>query len=706
MKNIRLEKDTENKIAFVWIDLVDEKFNTLKKDLVEDFKELTKIIETDDEIQGVGLLSGKDDNFIVGANIEELNQMESSDQAVALIKEAKDLLDKMEQSKKPIVAGINGPCLGGGLEVALACHKRIATNSSKTVFALPEVKLGLLPGAGGTQRLPKLIGVQASMDIMLTGKNVFAKKAKKLGIVEHVVNPGNIKSAVQKTLMNILNKKESKTQKPKIPFIEKIMPLRRYMYSVAKKTLDKQTKGFYPAPYKILECIKTGVESGVKVGTVKETKLFGELLVSDVSAELMNLFFAMTDAKKNPYLNDEEYSSKYDKVGVIGGGFMGAGIAEVTAFKEVPTIVKDISHETLSKGYKILWDSLTKKVKRKIISSFDRQKQISHYFPTLDDNDLRKCDIVIEAVFEELSLKQKILADYEALLPDTGIFASNTSAIPIEMIAEKAKRPENIIGMHYFSPVPKMPLLEIIKTSKTSKQTLSKCYELGLKQGKTIIVVNDGPGFYTTRMLMPMFNETVLLLESGAKIEDIDRAFKKFGFPIGPITLIDEVGIDVGEHIAKFLQSIFDKRDITTSDAITKLYNDGYHGRKNQKGFYKYGKKSKKKEINEDIYKYFGGGQRKTIDQQEIQDRLVYVMLNEAMYCLEENILEAPKDGDLGAIFGLGFPPFLGGPFRYMHKLGVKAVHEKILDLKSKHGKNFEPCKLFEKYVNEGKTFY
>ncbi|RME86537.1 MAG: enoyl-CoA hydratase, partial [Planctomycetota bacterium] len=313
-----------------------------------------------------------------------------------------------------------------------------------------------------------------------------------------------------------------------------------------------------------------------------------------------------------------------------------------------------------------------------------------------------------------LELKQKVVEEVEAIIPPGTIFASNTSSIPISKIAEKAKYPERFLGMHYFSPVPKMPLLEIIETEKTAKWALSTAYEAGLKQGKTIIVVGDGPGFYTTRILAPYMNEAILLLEEGAKIEDIDRAMKKFGFPVGPIALLDEVGIDVGNHVSQIMGSFFENRGAAPSKSLQKVYDAGYRGRKNKKGFYKYDKKrrwipfmkKKKKEVNPEIYEFFGGPNRREFSFSDIQDRMSMIMVNEAIHCLQDGILKKPEDGDLGAIFGLGFPPFRGGPFRYIAREGEEKILKKLENLQSRYGNRFTPAPLLKEMVEKGESFY
>jgi 3-hydroxyacyl-CoA dehydrogenase/enoyl-CoA hydratase/3-hydroxybutyryl-CoA epimerase len=346
-------------------------------------------------------------------------------------------------------------------------------------------------------------------------------------------------------------------------------------------------------------------------------------------------------------------------------------------------------------------------VGKHIISEFERDETMSLVHPTESYDGFEDIDLVIEAVFEDLDLKRSIVKEIEDVCLENTIFASNTSSLPISDIAKNAKRPENIVGMHYFSPVQKMPLLEIVKTAQTADWVVATAFDVGLRQGKNVIVVNDGPGFYTTRILAPYINEALLLLEEGAKIEDLDSAMKQFGFPVGPVALLDEVGIDVGAHVADTLSDTFEARGAKTSKKSKELMDEDYLGRKNKRGFYKYEKGSKKKkEVNEEIYKYFGGTDRLSFDQKEIQYRLSTMMINEAVLCLQEEILKNPTDGDLGAILGLGFPPFLGGPFRYIDRIGLESFLESMNTLHSSDGDRFKPADLLLEMKSSQSLFH
>jgi 3-hydroxyacyl-CoA dehydrogenase/enoyl-CoA hydratase/3-hydroxybutyryl-CoA epimerase len=695
-------------VAVVWLDQPGEKINKLAVDLVDEFHTLLDDLEKDSEVKAAVLISKKADTFIAGADLDRLLELSEPGQVEDISRQAHKLFDRIASFPKPIIAAIHGAALGGGLEVALACHYRIASDSPKTILGLPEVKLGLLPAAGGTQRLPRLVGIQRALDIMLTGKNVYPRQAKRMGLADELIHPYGLLDAAKKLALEKVS--ASKTRKKKEPLISKVIEgtslTRRIIYKKARELTEKQTLGNYPAPFKILDCVETGMEKGKKAGLDAEAKAFEELARTSQAQELIHLFFGMNALKKNP---NKEIVRPVKKAGILGAGFMGAGIADVTASRGIEVLLKDINHEAIGRGKKTVWDDIDRKVKKRALSRFERDRILSRVSGVTDYQPFAKADIVIEAVFEDLDLKRKVLAETEAATGDECIFASNTSSLPIADIAANAKRPELVLGMHYFSPVPKMPLLEIIVTPKTADWATATAVELGIIQGKTVIVVKDGPGFYTTRILAPMLNEALILLEEGGEIRHIDKTMRKFGFPVGPLTLIDEVGIDVGAHVSEILGRLFADRGVTPSDAMKRMSEEGYKGRKNKQGFYHYpgeGGKKNKKEVNLNVYKFFGGATRKKQNPAEIQNRLTLVMVNEAAHCLQDGILNSPRDGDLGAILGLGFPPFLGGPFRYIDRTGATQVLSLLEDLEKKHGARFTPAQILRDYAAKEKKFY
>lgn len=720
---ITIEKNP-NGVCTIWMDQKNEKINKIGPDLIGLFEEVFSELDKDNSIKAFVLTSKKKD-FIAGADIESFQKVEKPGDWKPIAQKGHAILNQIEKSKKPIVAAIHGNALGAGLEIALACHARIASNDKSTKVALPEVKLGLLPGGGGTQRLPRLVGLQAALDMMLTGKNVFPYPALKMGLVDKVVHVSSLQNAAQKLALELVGKPIKRernelnldTVKSGFPAIQKALtnlvleaPLvNKIVFTEAKKMVDKQAHGNYPAPYKIMECVEIGWNQGIEKGYAAEVEKFEELILSPVSRQLINIFFAMTDKKKNPY--GEDKVKHVHRLGMIGAGFMGAGIAEVSMDDDMHVLLKDINQDMINSAYKTIYGDYAKKVSKKAMTKIKLEEKMALLSGSLNYSDLDNQEIIIEAVFEDLKLKQNILKDVEANAKPNTIFATNTSALPIKAIAANAKNPELVIGMHYFSPVPKMPLLEIIKTDKTADWVIATCFDVGVRQGKTVIVVNDGPGFYTTRILAPLMNEAQLMLDEGGDILQIDKEMNLFGYPVGPITLSDEVGIDVGAHImsGELMQEMLKQRpDFKVSKTLLEISKAGYKGRKNKKGFYKYDENGKKVsgQVDPNIYSFYGGNARKKFDANEIHMRCGMSMVNEAALCLEEGIIENPLDGDIGAIFGLGFPPFRGGPFRYIDTLGAQQVVDILNDLAAKHGARFKPAQILLDYAKSGKKFY
>jgi 3-hydroxyacyl-CoA dehydrogenase/enoyl-CoA hydratase/3-hydroxybutyryl-CoA epimerase len=692
-------------VAILTLDLPSEKVNKLNEDLIEEFSSFLDELESDDDLIGAVLISGKKDNFIAGADIDMFQERDSAEEIEELSKKGHSILNRIANFPKPIAVAVHGSCMGGGLELSLACHYRVCSDSSKTLFALPEVKLGLLPGTGGTQRLPRLIGIQNALPYMLTGKNIYVRQARRMGLIDEVTHKDAIEKAAIKGIQKI--KSGNFNRSDKRPFFHKILEGnslgRKIIFSQAQKKALSQTRGNYPAPPKIIEAVQYGYKHGLKKGLENETVLFGELGATQESRNLVNLFFGMNASKKVP---DPELAKSVKRIGVLGAGLMGSGIADVSVNKgDYRILLKDQTVENAAKGEKEIWKSLNEKVDKRIISEFERDSTISKVTATDSYNGFKSVDLVIEAVFEDLELKQNIVKDVEANTPDHCIFASNTSSLPIFKIAKKAKRPENIIGMHYFSPVQKMPLLEIITTDKTADWVTQTAYQVGVNQGKNVIVVKDGPGFYTTRILAPYMNEALKLLEEGASIDFLDKIMKDWGFPVGPMALFDEVGIDVGAHVAETMSPMFADRGVDTGNRAQELLDAGFKGRKNKKGMYTYSK-DKKKEVNKEIYDHFGGQNRTNPDSEMAQLRIAYTMINEAAWCLEEEILKSPDDGDLGAILGLGFPPFLGGPFRYIDQTGVKDVVGTLNEYTQEFGPRFKPANILTDHSKAGKKFY
>jgi 3-hydroxyacyl-CoA dehydrogenase/enoyl-CoA hydratase/3-hydroxybutyryl-CoA epimerase len=711
-------------IGLLTLDLPGEPVNTLSVALAEEFYQALAQLERDEGARAAVLISGKPDSFIAGADVEQLLAARTAADAEAMSREGQEFLNRLERLRLPVIAAIHGACLGGGLEVTLACAYRIATDHSKTILALPEVQLGLIPGAGGTQRLPRLIGLQAALTMILEGRNVRAKRALDMGLVNEIVHPAILRDVAVRRARELAGS----TRKPRVGpgkrgprnvLLETNALGRSIVFRQARRMALRKTRGHYPAPLVAIDVVQAGYERGFEAGLREEAHRFGELTQSPVAKELMFLFFATTALKKDPGVDEPAPEPRpVHKLGVLGAGFMGAGIASVAVQQLTPVRMKDTDPARVGAGLAAIRDVLKERLDKRQITPLEFEDMMVLAGGTTDYTGFGNADIVVEAVFEDLALKQRVLREVEPLIPDGAVYASNTSTIPIARIAEAAERPERVLGMHFFSPVHKMPLLEVIVTPRTDKEAVVTAATYGKRLGKTVIVVNDGPGFYTTRTLSAYMNEAGRLLDEGATIEAVDDALVRFGFAVGPITLLDEVGLDVGGRVGVVLAEAFGPR-MAPPESLRRVVESGRTGRKGRKGFYLYDAGGKKGDVDPSVYELVGpprahrsagvaarSEDSRDIPEDEIVQRCVLAMVNEAARCLEEGILRGARDGDIGAVFGIGFPPFRGGPFRYVDAVGADTIVRELDALYGRFAPRFEPAELLVAMARARRRFY
>jgi 3-hydroxyacyl-CoA dehydrogenase / enoyl-CoA hydratase / 3-hydroxybutyryl-CoA epimerase len=702
---VRLE--VEDGIALIRLDQPGKPVNVLSRQMVEAMREVIERLESGETgARAAVILSGKPGVWIAGADIEEFTRVETAADAERMSRAGHDLLGRLERLPIPVVAAIDGVALGGGLEVALACTFRVATDNPKTKLGLPEVQLGILPGAGGTQRLPRLVGVRAALDLMLTGKQLDGRRARRIGLVDEVVAAPVLERAARRIAEELADGTRTPTAaRPKgsPQWVESLPGMRQVIFRKAREGVMAKTKGLYPAPLRILEVVERGLDRPLAAGLDLEARAFGELAVTPESRALVHLFFATTAAKNDPAVPEGTETRRVERMAVVGAGFMGAGIAAVSAEAGLPVRLKDVSPEAAGRGLRTARETLSKRARRRRRPRHEVTQALDRVQATHEFSGFRPLDLVVEAVFEDIDLKHGVIQQIEEVTGEDAIVGSNTSTIPIGKLAEASGRPDRVIGLHFFSPVDRMPLLEIITHEGTAPWVTATCHSWGKRIGKTPIIVGDSPGFYANRILTPYMNEAALLLEEGVRIEEVDRALTAWGMAVGPITLYDEVGLDVAAKAGAIMAEAFGDQ-IRPSRVLGALVEDGRLGRKNGRGFYLY-KDGEKGAADDSVYGLFGSPAKREMSRRDIQDRVALMMVNEAVRTMEEGVIHSARDGDVGAVLGLGFAPFRGGPFWHIDEIGAAAVVARLRELEARYGSRFAPASLLVEKAESGGRF-
>lgn len=706
---VTVEKDMQldvldSGIACLTINQRGSKVNTLGTATMTELAELLDQIRKDPKVKALVISSGKQDSFIAGADVKEIQDIQSRSLAEAFNASnlGKELFQKIADLPYNTVAAINGICLGGGMELTLACKYRIASKNAK--IGLPEIKLGFIPGWGGCVRLPRLIGVANALDLIMAGKVLNADKACKLGVVAEVVESKDLLSRA----MQVASHGGAYPPKPKLAeTLQRLLletnPLGLDLIrNMAYKGMMAQTKGKYPAPKEALDVIIRSVQLPEQEAFKLESNAFAKLAMTDVSRNLVGIFFAQQESKKLPV--DLPKDKKIETVGVLGAGVMGAGIAQAAAKAGFKVIVKDVKTEFLVKGKTTVNNLFAELVAKHRMKQAEVDKIMQEMIFSTDYEPLADCDLVIEAVVEDLEAKRSVLKELENVIKKDFVFGSNTSSLSINKMAETARTPASVVGIHFFNPVHKMPLVEIVKGEKSDEQTIALAMSFALELDKTTVVTADSPGFVVNRILAPYMREAAVLAGEGVPVEDIDKAMKSFGMPMGPMALLDEVGLDIAGKVVHVMYEALGER-LSEPPLMKSIQDLKLLGKKGGKGIYLYDEKRKPAGVNPDFQACIKAEPKK-LQKSQIQDRLVLLMLNEAVRCLEENIVSDPSQLDLALIFGIGFPPFEGGILRYADKEGVRLLCDKLELLAQAIGMRYVPCELFRTKARMREKFY
>lgn len=706
----------KNNIATLTFDLPGEKVNKLSTSVMNELKVHLEKLKTSN-YKFVVFKSNKPKIFIAGADIEEIKNLKTDEEVRFAVTSGQNIFNMIEDLPMPTMAIINGACAGGGCELILSCDYRIASEDSSTRIGLPETQLGILPGFGGSIRLPRTVGIQASLDVILAGKLLNAKKAQKIGLVDYVVHPNLLESFAEKEIEKILAAGGGKRRKTFIPkgLVGWLLegPLKGIVFKKAREATMKASKGHYPAPLEALEVVKKtyGYTDREKALAV-ECDHFVKLATTDISKNLIHVFYLTEMVKKSTGVNNANVKAKkVNHLGVLGAGTMGGGIAYVAADKGISVRVKDISNEANAKALKHAYDLWKKLAKKKVIDNYQFTQKMALVSGTLDFSGFKNIDVTIEAIVEDIGIKQKVIAQTAAAMKSDAIIVTNTSSLSVNEMSKGHPHPEYFAGMHFFSPVHKMPLVEVIRGEKSSDETISTIFELAKRMGKMPVVVKDGPGFLVNRLLLPYMAEASFLLSEGMDITKVDKAFVyDFGMPMGPFELMDSVGLDVCVKVLKIFKEAYPDR-VETSAIFEKLAADKNRlGQKSGLGFYKYDSSGRKTEVDVTMYQALGlSNPTNPLDTKECIERGIFAMVNECALALDQDkIVDTPHEVDLAMIMGTGFPPFRGGLLKYADSVGAKYIQERLTFYAANRNakKRLSPSSKLNERVQSGKTFY
>ena len=706
---LTLEVDRDY-VGWITLDLPGSRVNLLTTPVMTLLDKLIGELESriaTGKLVAVVVRSGKPGSFVHGAEVREIAGILDRSDALEKSREGQRILRRLERLTVPTLAAVDGMCLGGGTELMLACDYRIGSDDPGTRLGLPEVKLGILPGFGGSVRLPALVGIQSALDLILTGRTISAERGQRIGLLDRVAPKPRFEMEVSSFLRDILGGRvrEQPRQKPLAKrLLEDTRPGRSLLFSMAQRKVAAQTKGWYPAPGRALRLIAETYGLQVDHALELEAHALAELAVTPESRSLVRIFLLQQDARRT--LGEEAMAKAraVERAAVLGAGVMGGSIAELIAAHDIPVVLKDIEREALDSGLRHANELLQKAANKGRFSTGEAGLKFALIHGTLTYEKFGEVDLVIEAVVERMAVKQQVMQDVEERIPASAIFATNTSSLSVTTLAEASARPERVVGIHFFNPVHRMPLVEIVRTKMTAEDVLASAFSFVIAVGKTPVLVADRPGFLVNRLLAPYLNEAGHLLESGADVRSIDEALEHFGMPMGPCRLLDEVGLDVAEHVAAEMERAFGER-LHPAGVVHGLQQEGLLGRKNGRGFYRY-EQDRPKGVEPVVAKrYSGRAEAGAPDADEIRQRSLYLMVNEAAHALEEKVVETAGEVDLSMVMGIGFPPFRGGLLSWADREGLPQIVERLAEFEDRLGARFAPAGLLRSMAEEDLTF-
>jgi 3-hydroxyacyl-CoA dehydrogenase/enoyl-CoA hydratase/3-hydroxybutyryl-CoA epimerase len=707
--NLRIDPPAEGR-AVLWLDVPNRPLNVFSRQVLADLDRALDAVAAEPSIRVLVVRSAKPAGFLAGADLHEFTAVRTPEDAMAVSAAGQRLFDKLADLRVPVLVVIHGPCLGGGLEFALACDYRLVVDQPGTQIGLPEIELGLLPGWGGTQRLPRVVGLERALQVILGSRRLGAREALRWGLADAVATPSNLDTELEHLADGaaVSGKKPRGRGLPLRTWRQRLLESnflgRRLIFAGAERILRRRVPDDMPAPREALEAVRLGLAHGLAAGLTREREAIGRLAIAPACRNLVHLFFAREQARKLPAEARRAAQEKIRRVGIVGAGTMGAGIAQLAALRGHEVVIQEVNDAALGAGILKVDVLFQKAVERRLMSAEERRQRLSAIKATLTWEGFADVDLVIEAALEDLEVKRSVFRELEKRTRPDAILATNTSSLPVRQLHEGLLHPGRVAGLHFFNPVHKMPLVEVARAPATDAGTVELLVRWAIVLGKTPVVVQDSPGFVVNRVLIPYLNEAVLLVAEGMSVEEVDRVMTRFGMPMGPLELLDQVGLDVSAHIARSVQPAFGDR-FAANPAFEKMAERGWLGQKSRWGFYRY--HGKKRTVNEAavvmLRESVPAGS--TAEAPEARDRMVLSMINEAAACLGEGLAADAATVDLAMVLGTGWAPHRGGPLHYADDRGPGDVARALTALAQRLGPRFEPCAELRRHAGTGQPF-